>query len=75
MINIRGEEDLGPEQVLALLGEEHCDKVLAMAEDPYVYRKLAKSIAPSVFGHEHIKQALLLMLFGGVHKQTKEVGQ
>ena len=26
-----------------------------------------------VFGHEDIKRAVLLMLFGGVHKQTREV--
>ena len=26
-----------------------------------------------VFGHDDIKRAVLLMLFGGVHKQTREV--
>jgi len=29
-------------------------------------------MVPSVWGHESIKQAVLLMLFGGVHKQTRE---
>ena len=37
-----------------------------------MYRKLSRSIAPSVWGHEAIKQAILLMLFGGVHKRTRE---
>lgn len=39
-----------------------------------VYAKLTRSICPSVWGHDAIKQAVLLMLFGGVHKKTKEVG-
>lgn len=43
-----------------------------MKDDPQIYQKLAKSICPMVFGHESIKQAVLLMLFGGVHKTTME---
>ena len=44
-----------------------------MKADTRVYEKLARSIAPGVFGHENVKRAILLMLFGGVHKQTAEV--
>ena len=29
-------------------------------------------MVPSVWGHDSIKQAVLLMLFGGVHKDTRE---
>ncbi|ODV97064.1 hypothetical protein PACTADRAFT_55333 [Pachysolen tannophilus NRRL Y-2460] len=36
-----------------------------------VYSKLARSIAPEIFGHEDVKKALLLLLVGGV---TKEIG-
>lgn len=36
-----------------------------------VYEKLAKSIAPEIYGHEDVKKALLLLLVGGV---TKELG-
>jgi len=39
-----------------------------------IYEHLAKSLAPGVFGHLDIKKAILLMLLGGVHKQTIEVG-
>lgn len=38
-----------------------------------IYTDLAKSICPSVYGNDNVKQAILLMLFGGVHKRTKEV--
>ena len=37
-----------------------------------MYQRLTRSVCPMVFGHESIKQAVLLMLFGGVHKQTME---
>ncbi|GFH23823.1 DNA helicase, partial [Haematococcus lacustris] len=37
-----------------------------------VYAKLTQSICPSVWGHDSVKQAVLLMLFGGVHKKTSE---
>lgn len=36
-----------------------------------VYNKLAKSIAPEIYGHLDIKKVLLLLLCGGV---TKEIG-
>lgn len=32
------------------------------------------SISPNVHGHTDVKRAILLMLLGGMHKTTKEVG-
>ena len=43
-----------------------------MASDSALYRKLVLSVAPAVFGHDDVKRAVLLMLFGGVHKRTHE---
>jgi len=34
-----------------------------------VYDRLAKSIAPEIFGHDDVKKALLLLLVGGVDKK------
>ena len=48
-------------------------KLEQMKSNPKIYEQLARSIAPGVFGHENVKRAILLMLFGGVHKQTAEV--
>lgn len=43
-----------------------------MKQTPQLYQKLVDSFAPSIFGHSEIKAGILLMLFGGVHKQTPE---
>ena len=37
-----------------------------------IYRKLAMSIAPEIFGHEDVKKALLLQLVTGVTRNTKD---
>lgn len=34
--------------------------------------RIAKSIAPSIYGHDNIKMALALALFGGVEKQPTD---
>ena len=45
-----------------------------MTRDDDLYDHLTRSLAPGVHGHTDVKRAILLMLFGGVHKQTPEVG-
>jgi DNA replication licensing factor MCM6 len=71
-VNIRGDAELLPEQVLAELTEAEANDVMNMAENPNIYTDMARSMAPGVYGHEDIKRALLLMLLGGVHKKTTE---
>jgi replicative DNA helicase Mcm len=39
-----------------------------LSQDPDLLEKFVASIAPSIYGHEPIKQALILQMFGGVHK-------
>jgi DNA replication licensing factor MCM6 len=73
VVNIRADDDATPDQVLEQYGPDAAQEVLQMKDVPTIYQDLAASICPSVFGHEQVKQAILLMLFGGVHKQTKEV--
>ncbi|CAG8639356.1 6354_t:CDS:2 [Paraglomus brasilianum] len=43
--------------------------ITKLSQDPEVYTKLSKSIAPEIYGHEDVKKALLLQLIGGVTKQ------
>lgn len=43
-----------------------------MAADPKILDKIVKSIAPSIWGHAEVKQALALQLFSGVKKQRSD---
>ena len=39
-----------------------------IASDPLIYEKVRRSIAPSIYGYEEVKEALGLQLFSGVSK-------
>ena len=56
----------------SLLQEEEEDEVVRMRNTPDFFNKIVDSICPTVFGHQEIKRAVLLMLLGGVHKITHE---
>ncbi|KAH9786750.1 DNA replication licensing factor MCM7 [Citrus sinensis] len=49
--------------------EEHISR---LAEDGDIYNKLARSLAPEIYGHEDIKKALLLLLVGAPHRKLKD---
>jgi DNA replication licensing factor MCM6 len=46
--------------------------ILMMKDQPDLYTNLAHSIAPNVHGHLDVKKGLLLQLFGGIGKRTKD---
>lgn len=72
MVNIRTDDDQGPEDVLAQFTAEQRAELEEMRRDRSLYDRMASSIAPNVFGHVDVKRAVLLMLLGGVQKSTKE---
>ncbi|UEC42938.1 MAG: Minichromosome maintenance protein MCM [Methanothrix sp.] len=39
-----------------------------LSADPQIYENIRKSIAPSIYGYEEVKEALALQLFSGVSK-------
>ncbi|CAO3696265.1 unnamed protein product [Rhizopus stolonifer] len=50
------------------LTEEEERKVEELKADPNAYGRLARSIAPEIYGHDDVKKSLLLLLLGGVDK-------
>ena len=73
MVNIRAEDDASPEDLLGAMSEAERAEITMMKRNNKLYEDLAKSLAPGVYGHEDVKRAVLLMLLGGVHKETAEV--
>lgn len=43
-------------------------KFLKFAENPDLYQTIHNILAPEIFGHDIIKQAIACLLFGGVRK-------
>ncbi|KAK1423653.1 hypothetical protein QVD17_18959 [Tagetes erecta] len=52
--------------------QKEIDEAEQMKATDDFFKKLVDSVAPTVFGHQDIKRAILLMLLGGVHKFTHE---
>lgn len=66
-------EVLGKEPESQLPTPEEEEKILEISKDPWVHRKIMNSIAPSIYGYEHIKEAIMYLLFGGVSKLLPDI--
>ena len=60
-----------PETVIISPEEE--EKILKLTKDPWVHRKVIQSIAPSIFGYDHVKESIMYLLFGGIPKQLPDI--
>ncbi|MGQ9565881.1 MAG: minichromosome maintenance protein MCM [Candidatus Bathyarchaeales archaeon] len=67
-IDVKSKE---PETVSISPEEEK--QILDLAKDPWIHRKIIRSIAPSIYGYEHIKEAIAYLLFGGVAKNLADI--
>ena len=54
------------------ISEEDEQLIKELASSPEIYSKLVKSIAPTIFGMDKIKEAIVLQLFGGVRKRFED---
>ncbi|MAG47768.1 hypothetical protein CL617_04120 [archaeon] len=54
------------------LDDKDIKEIKKLGANPEVYNILRDSIAPPIFGHERIKEALLLQLMGGVKKERPD---
>src|SRR3990170_6285047 len=66
-------EVLGKEPEASLTSPEEEEKILELAKDPLIHRKIMSSIAPSIYGYEHIKESIMYLLFGGVSKSLPDI--
>ncbi|KAJ1345036.1 hypothetical protein BSLG_000551 [Batrachochytrium salamandrivorans] len=51
-----------------IITEDDAREIRKIAKRPDAFSLLSMSLAPSIFGHEYIKKALLLLMLGGVEK-------
>ncbi|AJF61408.1 TPA: minichromosome maintenance protein MCM [Candidatus Woesearchaeota archaeon] len=54
------------------VSEEEQEQIKKLAEDPNVFEKIVESIAPTIYGHTKIKEALVLQAMGGVKKSRQK---
>ena len=54
------------------ISEEDEREIRDLAKDPEIIKKMVKSIAPSIWGHNEVKKALAFQLFGGVKKTRSD---
>jgi len=50
------------------ISKEEEEEIKKMAANEKIYEMLVESIAPNIYGHENVKEAISLQLFGGVRK-------
>ena len=54
------------------LSEEDKEKIKEFSKDPQLFEKFTKAIAPSIYGHDKIKEAIVLQMIGGIRKKKED---
>ena len=54
------------------ISDEEEAQIIEAAKDPKHLEKLTKSVVPSIYGHERIKEAVMLLMVGGVRKKRDD---
>ncbi|MGE0793570.1 MAG: minichromosome maintenance protein MCM [Candidatus Woesearchaeota archaeon] len=62
------QEDFGA----LMISPEEEEKIIELSQKQNVFRELVKNVAPSIYGYEKIKEALLLQQVGGVQKPRSD---
>lgn len=55
-----------------VITREDEEKILEMKRDPWIKEKIIASIAPAIYGHWDLKEAIALLLFGGRPKISRD---
>jgi replicative DNA helicase Mcm len=54
------------------ISDEDEKRIVALSDDPEIYDKMVKSMAPSIFGYHTEKLAIIMQLFSGVRKSLPD---
>ncbi|MFX0151534.1 MAG: DNA replication protein, partial [Candidatus Hodarchaeota archaeon] len=54
------------------ISEEEEEKIIDLSKSPYIIEKIRDSLAPSIYGHDLVKEAIVTLLFGGTTKETPD---
>ena len=54
------------------ISEDDEKQIKVLSQDPMIYRKIAHSIAPTIYGVDDVKEAIALQLFGGIAKEMPD---
>ncbi len=66
-IDVTGKEA----EVVEITTEEE-KEIREFARDPWLHQKVLRSLAPSIYGYDDIKEAIVCLLFGGVAKHLPD---
>ncbi|CAD8175634.1 unnamed protein product [Paramecium octaurelia] len=55
--------------------EEQKQKLMYLSQQPNIYDRLVKSIAPSIWEMDDVKKGVLCQLFGGTNKEFSQAGK
>ncbi|MFH0749059.1 MAG: minichromosome maintenance protein MCM [Candidatus Bathyarchaeota archaeon] len=66
-VDVSGKES----EIVQILPEEE-RAIRELSRDPRIHDKIIRSIAPSIYGYEHIKEAIMYLLFGGIPKTLSD---
>jgi len=71
-LNVGHIEILDPHSEDVIISKKEEIQIKKLSQNPDVFKLLTNSIAPSIYGYETIKEALLLQLVSGVKRQLKD---
>ncbi len=56
------------------ISEEEEKEIIGLSKDPKLYERIFKTIAPAIYGHDMVKEAVALQIFGGTKEKTLVAG-
>lgn len=63
----------GKESETLSISPQEEEEIIKLSKDPWIHRKIIRSIAPSIYGYEHIKEAIMYLLLGGIPKHLPDI--